>query len=95
MPDGSGKSEIPTFYANIVTSNLNVDEMTMELRWFAQPHRGRVKEGTGVTTVPPASPEELMAVEPVARVVLTFSAVKALKQYLDQALPVTENARKS
>ena len=37
----------------------------------------------------------VMAVEPVARVVLTFSAVKALKQYLDQALPVTENARKS
>jgi hypothetical protein len=95
MADGSDRKEIPTFHANIVTSNLNTDEMTMELRWFAQPHRNWIQEGTGVTTIPPASPRELMAADPVAKVVLTFSAVKALKQYLDQAFPEIEKARKS
>lgn len=95
MSDGSERHDPPTFHANIVTSNLNVDEMTMELRWYTRPHSGVIKAGAGPVPIPAATAEEVMAVEPVAKVSLTFSAVKALKEYLDQAFPEIEKNRKS
>ena len=89
MPD-----EFPTYHANVVTNNLSVDEMTMELRWFARPHKDSMKPSAEtVIEVPAPSAEEVMATPPVARVVLTFSAVKALKDYLDQAFPEIEKLR--
>lgn len=95
MTDSMPKNDPPTFHANISTSNLNVDEMTMEFRWIAKPHREWMKEGSSVLEIPPATPQEIMAVEPVARVVLTFSAARALKEYLDLAVPQIEKKRKS
>jgi len=54
-----------------------------------------MKEGSKILEIPPATAQEVMAVEPVARVVLTFSAVRALKEYLDAAFPEIEKKRRS
>lgn len=95
MPEETGRHEPPTYFANIVTSNLNADEMVMEFRQFFQPHRGFVKSGDKPIYLEAPKVEELLELEPVARVVLTFSAAKSIKQYLDQALPEIEKQRKS
>jgi len=96
MIDDLSAQELPTYFANIVTSLLNPDEMVMEFRRYLAPHKTMLKSGADpVTFIPPASPEQILQSEPVARVVLTFSAVRILKQYLDAALPQIENQRKS
>lgn len=95
MPED--RREPPTYHANVVTMNLTVDEMTMEFRSYLPAHRElfRAAEGQELTALPPPTAEEVYSIEPIARVVLTFAAVRALKQYLDQALPITERTRKS
>jgi hypothetical protein len=93
MPDDGNKGEVPTYHANIATSNLNADEMTMELRWYTPQHKDWMQPGSGVTIIPAPSAEQVMAIEPVARVSLTFNAVRALKQYLDKAFPEIEKSR--
>ena len=95
MPEETGRHEPPTYFANIVTSNLNVDELVMELRRFVAAHRDFLKVGEELIPVPPVTMEEILKLEPIARVVLSFTAAKALKQSLDQALPEIEKLRKS
>jgi hypothetical protein len=86
----------PTYYANVVTSLLTADELTMELRRLDRPHRDISKQGLAPTAIlPPVPPAEIMNLDPIARVVLTFQAAKALKEYLDGALPRMEVARKT
>ena len=89
--------DVPTFFANIVTSNLTTDELSMELRRVDRPHKQFVKaqaEGQPLIIIAAPTPEEIMSHPPVARIVVTFSAAKMLKQYLDVALPRAEEARK-
>ena len=95
MPDPSGRQEPPTYYANIVTTIVNVDELTLEFRRLMIPHRDIVKGG-GETNVPLSAPnpEKIMQEDPIAVVVLTFTAAKSLKEYLDQVLPQVEQARR-
>ena len=94
MSEPNGAQEPPTYYANIVTSNMNVDELTLEFRRFSVPHREFVKAGAAdVVSVPPAEPTKIMEEEPLATVVLTFTAAKALKEYLDKIFPAIEEAR--
>lgn len=96
MPEETGRREPPTYFANVATTILNVDEMTMEFRRYTQPHREILKLGRkDMVPIPPPKPEEIYQLEPVARVVLTFTAAKALKQYLDAALPQIEQQRKT
>lgn len=86
----------PTYFANIVTSQFNVDELTLEFRRFIPSHRKlSLKSGVQIQSVPPPSPQEVMEQEPVARVVLTFTAAKSLKEYLDQTIAKVESARKA
>jgi len=86
----------PTYFANLVTSTLSVDELTMEFRRYVQPHKEWFKPPIReVTFIPPPSPEEIAQIEPVVRVVLTFSAAKAFKHYLDQVFPQIEQQRKT
>jgi len=67
----------------------------MEIRQYLPPHRDLLAaKAPGMVTMPPPNPEEVFKLVPVARVVLSFSAVRALKVYLDQALPQMETARK-
>ena len=97
MPDAV-VHDVPTYYANIVTSNLNADDLTMEFRRIDRPHNKFLdgeSSGQPLTIIPPATLGEIMEQQPVARIVLTFSAAKSLKQYLDAALPRAEQARKT
>lgn len=95
MPEESGKHDPPTYFANFASTTLNVDEMTIEFRRYSPPHKELLKTSSQeVVPVPPPSAQDIYQVEPVARVVLTFSAVKALKQYLDTAFPQIEKQRK-
>lgn len=88
--------EPPTYFANVVTMILNVDDMTIEFRRYMPPHKELFKTtGKEMIPIPAPSPQEIYQVEPVARVVLTFTAVKMLKQYLDTALPQIEKERKA
>jgi len=88
----------PTFFANIVTSNMNPDELTMEFRSFDLPHHlgaSIEKAGEPLTIVPPPKLEEIYSTSPIARITITYSAAKALKEYLDVALPRAERARQA
>lgn len=96
MADGADSSEVRTYHANIVTSNLNVDEMVMEFRRYTPSHKDWIgKSGGQLTQIPAPTAEEIVAVAPIARVVITFSAARALKQYLDHAFPEIDKARKA
>lgn len=89
---------IPTFYANLVTSNLNTDDLMMEFRRIDRPHSEVISfetPGAPLTIIPPPAPAQILALPPVARVVLTYTAAKMLKDYLDDALPRAEHARKT
>lgn len=96
MPDETGPGETPTYFANIVTMNMSVDEMVIEFRRYLKAHKD-LSLGTGpeLKPIPPPAADEILGVEPVVRVVLTFSAAKGLMQYLNQALPQFEQLRKS
>ncbi len=95
MPEETGKHEPPTYFANIATMNLNVDEMVIEFRRFFIAHRDFMKPGEELVPLGPPPVGEILKLEPVARVVLSFSAAKNMKQYLDQALPEIEKQRRS
>lgn len=97
MAEETKRSEPPTFFANVLTMNLNVDEMVIELRQYHPDHRALMGASSAdkLVPVPPATQKELIGLEPVARVVLTFTAVRSLKQYLDTALPTMEQARRT
>ena len=95
MPDETIRSEAPTYFANVVTMNLDADQMVMEFRQNLPLHRKALAQltSTEVVELKPPSPQELISLEPVARVVLTFTAVRYLKQYLDKAFPMIEARR--
>ena len=96
MPEATGPQESPTYFANVVTSMLNVDGITMEFRQYLPPHKHLITTAAPeIIPIPPPTVEDIYKVQPVARVVLSFSAVRALKAYLDQALPQMETARRT
>ena len=45
--------------------------------------------------IPPPKVEQIYSMPPVARVTITYSAAKALKEYLDIAIPRAEQARRT
>lgn len=95
MPVEANTPEPPTYFANIVSMTLDPDQMIIELRQNLPGHRGTIPHVStpGITETTPPTPQEIMNLEPVARVVLTFTAVRALKQYLDKAFPMIEAKR--
>lgn len=96
MPQDLPTHEPPIYFANLVTTILNVDELTMEFRRYISSHMDLLKTPSQqVKLIPPPSPQEITQLEPVARVVLTFTAAKALKQQLDQVFPQIEQQRKT
>jgi hypothetical protein len=89
-PDGT-----PTYFANIVTSNLFPDELVFEFRRFIQEHRKVAKPNApDITAVSPPTSEEVFATTPLARVVLTFTAAKELRDYLNKTIPQMEKVRR-
>jgi hypothetical protein len=84
----------PTFFANIVTSNLFTDELVMEFRRYIQEHKDVFdSQASGIQPVKPPKEAEIYAVAPVARVILTFSAAQALRDYLVTTIPTIEKLR--
>lgn len=96
MPEETGRHDTPTYFSNVVTMLLSADEMTIEFRRYMPSHKEFLKSsGRDLVSIPSPSPEKIYQVEPVARVVLTFTAVKMLKQYLDTAFPQIEKQRRT
>jgi len=99
MTEDTGAKVPPTYFANIVTLHVTVDEITLELRRFVQPHKeilsGLKQPAAEPITLPTITPAKLFAEEPMARIVLTFSAAQDLKQNLDKMLPTFEQARRT
>ncbi len=97
MSEGAEKQEAPTYFANVVTVNINVDELVMEFRRILIPHKEQLKTSRPEAPIfiPPVAPEKILDIDPVARVVLTITAARALKQHLDDMLPKIEEARKT
>ena len=88
-PDGA-----PTFFANVVTSNLFPDELVIEFRRVLQEHKVVFDpKSTGIQPVKPLPVEAIYAIPPVARVVLTFSAAQSLRDYLNSTIPTMEKQR--
>jgi len=97
MADASEQHQVPKYFANFVTSQINTDELYMELRRFFTPHETMIagaKPDSALLPVPAPSAEQVMKEQPIAIVVMTFSAAKALKEYLEKALPEIEAQRK-
>jgi len=94
MGDKTEHSEVPTYYSNFVTMQLNTDEMVMEFRSHRPEHNRTAKGGEEILEIPPAEPGEVLSVDPVARVVVTFTSAAAMKQFLDQAFPTALERRK-
>lgn len=97
MSEDAGKQEPPTYFANIVTMQVNADETVLEFRRIITPHREQLKvqPSGGVIQIPAPTAEKIFEVDPVARVVLTYSAVKGLRENLNSILPGAEKARKT
>jgi hypothetical protein len=95
MNESESRESPPTYFGNFVTSNLNTDELVMEVRRIMQPHRELSKPGNEPSVIPAITSQEIMSVEPVVRVVMTFTAAKSLKEYLDIALPRIDESRRS
>ena len=95
MPVEANTPGPPTYFANIISMTLDPDQMIMELRQNLPGHRETMPHvsTTVITETTPPTPQEIMDLEPVARVVLTFTAVRTIKQYLDRALPMMEAKR--
>jgi hypothetical protein len=95
MAEQQGRSEPPTFFANVATVHVAVDEVSLEFRRFMPAHREIWKETEGGKK-PPRQPidDDVYSVEPIVKVVLTFSGAKALFQNLDTLLPQIEKLRK-
>jgi len=98
MADAGERREdsAPTYYANYATAQLTVDELTLELRRFIPAHREMVKTAsTDVIKTAPPGVEQVMKTEPIAKVILTFTAAKSLLDYLLKAFPLVEDSRKT
>lgn len=88
-------SEPPTFYANIISVTVDPDVAYFELRRFIRPHRDVVKDlRQGAASEPPVAEAAIYEQEPIARMVLTFSAVKVLQAQLADLVPKMEQARR-
>jgi hypothetical protein len=89
---------VPTFHGNMVTMQVNTDDLTLEVREIRIPHsRYGEQQNTRseVISVPALTPQEIYKIEPIVRVVLTFSAARALKSFLETTLPKQEAARRA
>jgi len=91
MADGSAAEQPPTYYANWVTLTVNTDELVIELRRIDRPHR----ETASMPVIPGAKPEEVLLRDPIARVVMTYTAAKSLREYLNNTMPRVEASRKT
>lgn len=95
MAESPGSQEVVTYYANIVTANAFPDEVILEFRRFLRPHREIFETIGPGKPIPAPDDATLYKTPPIARVVLTFSAAKAMVDHLAKTIPLAEAQRKS
>jgi hypothetical protein len=75
---------------------VTVDEAVLEFRRLTLPHKEIKMEPAGsVTVIPAPTHDQAMAVEPIARVVLTYTAAQALRDTLGNMLAPVDKARRA
>jgi hypothetical protein len=84
--------EVPTHYANIVTVTVDPDVAYLEIRQYIRPHREFFSQAGPATSEPAES--GILAQEPIALVVLTYTAAKALHASLGDLIPQMERVRR-
>ncbi len=91
MTENEHPQSPPTYFANWVTLTVNTDELAIEFRRVDRPHR----ETADQTLIPGPSPQDALNREPLARVVVTYTAAKALWEYLNNTMPRVAEARRT
>jgi hypothetical protein len=91
MPESTSP---PTFFANIATIHVNVDEVGIEFRRLLKPHIEVWRALKDTQLIPSATEEEIYQTPPAARVVLTFLAAMNLRDNLVKLLSTFEQKRK-
>ncbi len=94
MAEGVSHNEPPIFYANFVTVSVDPDVLYLELRRYMVPHATMYSSSRSGQQAPPIRDEVIYAEDPVARVVLTYSAAKTLQGSLNELIPKMQNARR-
>jgi hypothetical protein len=94
MPE-STLPDPPTFFANVATIHVNIDEVSIEFRRVT-PEHANVWAATkgGTLPTPTLTDTDIFKLVPIARVVLSFRGAKVLKDNLDKLLPRFEEMRK-
>ena len=94
MANDAAPTEPPTFFANIVTVSVDPDVVYVELRRYIVPHASLHKSARVAPPTSPPTDEAIYAEAPIARVVLTYAAARALQNNLNEMIPKMQNARK-
>jgi hypothetical protein len=85
----------PVFHANIATIRVNAEQVTVEFRDIDMEHSDAWRRSEkGTKPIPPLTDDEIYAIPPVARVVMTYTAAKYLQANLNTLMPQVEEWRK-
>jgi hypothetical protein len=96
MSEATSRQEPPTYFANLVTMTVTVDEAVLEFRRLTLPHKEiEYRPAGSVTVIPAPTQDQILAVEPIARVVLTYTAAQNLRQILENMLAPVDKARRA
>jgi hypothetical protein len=87
--------EPPTFFANMATIHVTLDEVSIEFRRVMKAHKELAEAAKGGTDVPPLTEQDLYASPPIAKVVLTFLAARVLRDNLNNLMAQFEQMRKT
>jgi len=95
MTEATNEPAPPIYFANAVTAIVNADEVSLEFRRLALSHAEFAKRTKdGAEPLPPVTPAEFYGSPPVAKVVLTFTAAKFLRDNLGTLIARFEQSRK-
>ncbi len=86
---------MPTFFANIATVHVGVDEVSIEFRRIMKPHKELSAIAKAGGEVPPFTEADMYETPPAAKVVLTFLAARLLRENLNNLMPNFEQLRKT
>ena len=95
MAEATDEPTPPTYFANAISVLVNADEVSIEFRRLVQSH-AEISKATqaGTQPVPKGTAEDFWTIPPVAKVFLTFTAAKFLRDNLITLMPQFEKARK-
>ena len=94
MADSAERPGPPTYFANIATVHVTSDEVSIECRRILVPHAKLARLAKVSPPVPALTEEELYTEQPVAKIVLTFTAAKSLRDNLNNLVGQFEKQRK-